>query len=190
MTDGPEVRPADLEQEIFCLMRRVRRTNRVRNWAAGVIIGLSVPCWIAVIAASYKIDYQLKHNHTMGKDFGVFDNAGIAAAVTAYKAANYQKPVPDKNEIRYTATQLFSTGFEATLSFVVRDGKMLIYDEKTTKIAADSAPPATKTANAKAAKASKTVSATPAAPTGTAVDAAQAAKASAGTTLTDKQAGT
>lgn len=40
---------------------------------------------------------------------------------------------PDKDEMRYTATQLFETGIEATVYFVLRNGEMLIYDSTQKK---------------------------------------------------------
>lgn len=35
---------------------------------------------------------------------------------------------PDEKEARYTVTQSFETGMVVTLSFVIRDGEMIIYD--------------------------------------------------------------
>ena len=34
---------------------------------------------------------------------------------------------PDEYDLRYTATQLYETGVEATVKFVVRDGQMIFY---------------------------------------------------------------
>lgn len=41
---------------------------------------------------------------------------------------------PEKSEMRFTSTQFFEdTGMECTLSFVIRNGEMIIYDSKTYK---------------------------------------------------------
>lgn len=41
---------------------------------------------------------------------------------------------PDKYEPRFTVTQLFETGIEVTLSFVVRHGEIIYYDSKQKRV--------------------------------------------------------
>lgn len=38
---------------------------------------------------------------------------------------------PEKYEAKYQVTQLFETGVEVTIYWVIRDGKQFIYDSKT-----------------------------------------------------------
>lgn len=52
----------------------------------------------------------------------------IEAIETQLKVVESMPPFqPDKYELRYTTTQLFETGIEVSLSFVIRNGEQIFY---------------------------------------------------------------
>lgn len=76
--------------------------------------------------------HKIKEKRKAMSDNSVFDDEKIRKRMQELEGQpRFQ---PDKNEMRYTATQLFENGIEATIYFVMRGGDILIYDSTQKRI--------------------------------------------------------